>query len=597
MGFPVVVFLAASYFLGRAYFSPVWDLARRDVFLVGNGFLAFMAALVGLRFRWGRGALLLSLVLLLLANSLVSCYQAVVDSEFAFLRRDRVDIKGVSGFYYHRNYLAGFLAFAFPVFAARAAERHHLMVRFGLLVLLVIGALVGLLTNSRSGFAVMMGGGILSFVLARHWALREEGARRALSWKRTSAVGAALLLVSLFGFWGFERIMENRGGDGILSGQLEERLRMAGLALDLWFQRPFLGMGAESYSYGFPRNFAGLGGWVGDAVMAHSDYAQVLCDYGLVGLLLVLTLIVYAAWAALAQPAAEEEVPPGGKVIWLKAGALGVLAAEVTRSLFDFNLHIAPNLILFAFLVAGGSIAWLSMGNNRSSEARQGVRKIPVVGLSLIGLVGAFTIWSGKAEIFAAPTWAAIEGKKLKNESVIALQRDYAKQAPSFEVWQEIARQSLSRRVNTEEPQPSVLRQVAEDWERTVERHPLDGESLASYARALDELGQYEKAGRYHLRALQAVGRRENKYGVIHGIGWHFLRQGHEAFHNRRSGEALSYFQEAQEAFAESYRRNYSRSEHNKAAREATGKWVSFLQQARIEPEPVPLLDWQSKLP
>ena len=364
------------------------------------------------------------------------------------------------------------------------------------------------------------------------------------------------------------------------------RLQMAGIAFDAWLKEPFLGQGSYVFSYFFPKNFSGLPGWYGDAKMVHSDYLQVLAEYGLVGLGFVLLLLVTFFTSTVLN--GRDETHWSGQ--WLRFACFGVLLAEAIRAVFDFNLHVLPNLMLFAILSGGGSLVLAHQGAEAKTE--------PVLGrvAHFFTLVAAlcftgFGVYSLRREIVALPVWGQVEVARAQGKSDASLFRQYVELAPTFVVSRQLARRSLA-----ETSQDRDLEEAREDWKRVIELHPLDGESLSNYARTLDDLERFKVSEEFHLRALEAVGRRENKYGVIHGVGWHLARRAEKAFHGRRSGEALFLFQEAKAAFDESHRLGFSRTIHNRAAIQSINKWISFLEGVRIEPMPVKTLPWKSKL-
>lgn len=593
----------AGYFLLRGAVSPVWDLARRDLFLVVSGCLAFVVASSALKYKGGRVLLLGVVILLVFLNGIFSLMQLKLDEELAFLRGGRVDRLGVSGFYYHRNYLAGFLEISFPVIIAVCVSfancrKWLVSLHFGLWAT-TAGSLC-FLTNSRGGFGVMIVGGLVAFALellgfARN-GVRARGEKKRF-WVFCIVILGCILIAG-GGSLLLMEILDNRGGS--VDGALNWRLRMAGVAMDAWLQnRPF-GMGAETYSYLFPKLFSGSGSWYGDAGMAHSDYLQLLSDYGIVGLFLVFCLIVGIAGRLLrkAADASEPEVGEGGS--WLRSAAFGALIAEVLRAAFDFNLHIAPNLILFAIVMAGG----VNAGRNvfvieacSKEVKRHKLGKSSQLGALLLVMgMSCYGLWAGWREIIYIGDWGEVEKLQASGESSSAALRAYSEKAPSFEVLKSVAQKSLIVAIEDSSIEAKGFSQAKEDWRRVVERHPYDGEGLANYARCLDEVKAFSEAERFHLRALLAVSSRENKYGVIYGVGWHLAKRGEDALISRRSEEALFLFQSAEGAFQESFRRNFSRESSTRLALLWTKGRIQFLKGARIEPVEVPVLDWRAHI-
>ena len=593
--------LVAGYLLVRGGLSPVWDLARRDLFLILAGGLGYLAASSALQLKSGRALFLGVIVLLVIGNAWVAFYQWRVDEAYAFLRSDRVDTKGVSGFYYHRNYLAGFLEIACPILLAASLSKNLWLGRLSLLVPLLLGLFVCFLSNSRSGFGATVLACLVVFLVQCF----KGGARveRKAQFGGLKLVAVVLFSLALMvgGQHFLSVILENRGGSEAAEDSVTGRLQMAGLAIDLWNENPLWGMGAESYSYLFPKYFSGLEDRVGNAQMAHSEYLQLLTDYGAVGLFAVVFLIGTMAFLILRG---SEDVD--GKVLetevggwWLESAAVGVLVAEVLRAAIDFNLHIAPNLTLFAIVIAGGVSARGGITSDKEGSGKGGnllscLSRALAVALAIGG--SGYGLRAGWNEVSLAREWVAIEVMRAKGQNDKNALRSFSQKAPSFRILREIARSSMTAALQPEDSREGDFGLAAADWHKVVERHPMDGESLANYARCLDQLGEFDVAERYHARALEAVGRRENKYGVVHGVGWHLVRRANRAAQERRPGEALYLYLEAEEAFLESENRRFSKAKYNRPAIRLVKSRIEFFEGARINPEPVEILDWRSQL-
>ncbi|MGJ8723037.1 MAG: O-antigen ligase family protein [Roseibacillus sp.] len=542
---------------------------------------------------------LAAIVVLILGNTLVGIYQWQIDEGFAFLRSERSDTAGISGFYYHRNYLAGFCEIACPVLFAASLSRTTWLGRLGVALPLVLGVGICFLSNSRGGFGVMVLACLVVYFLESLRTRKKNSRQTKSEALRPLVVTVVLVVLGLVGRYCWLAIFENRGGTGGAEGSLLGRLKMAGLAFDIWLESPLWGMGAESYSYLFPRFFAGLPGWLGDAQMAHSDYLQLLTDYGAVGLIAVVLLIGGMAFLVLRRIdfGTENFDEQECGVLWLRSAAAGALVAEVLRATLDFNLHVAPNLIVFAMVVAGGGSCYQDLVGKVVKNGKSVLKLDPLSrGLAVVMAIGAggYGIWAGENEILAARDWAAIEVLRQRGENDEVALRRFSEKAPSFRVLRRVAQNSFDDALESADGSDFI--QTSEDWRRLVEIHPLDGESLANYARCLDEMKMFEKAENYHARALEAVARRENHYGVIHGVGWHLVRRANENARARRPGEALFLYLSAKEVFEESRQRGFSRTRHNRDALKWVEKRIEFLEGARIEPESVDVLDWKSKL-
>ena len=611
-----LVSVITVYFFSRAYFSPVWDLARRDVFLVAGGFLAFGAALSVLRSSKGRASFLVILAILIWGNGIVGGYQYFVDPEFRILRTlpfsDFETKRVATGFFYHRNSLACFLQLCLPVFVAHffLSSNRILKANAALCVASCIG--IGFLTFSRWGFSAMLIGGVLATWMSlrvNSAKVRTVGSTAKQKLFILLGVGGALVFAVLASIL-ISNILGERGGEVSVEGSLRARLSMYGIALNVWQQNVLFGAGSQTFSYLFPRYFYGLPRWSGDAQMAHSEYFQLLSDYGIIGFLLVLLLIVFFGFLFIRK---SEQIVEEGKrgnsktsrfddsVLWLLPAAFGALGGVVTRAMLDFQLYLAPNLILLSLIIGGGVVACSRVPQGETNEPIQrNGRGKEVIGLVVcllfVLLVAIFGLKSGWRELTALPKWIQLERDRVAGLENIEEWREYAEQAPSFHVLRPIARQSLKRAITTRHD-VTAFEQAKEDWKRLLVLHPFEGEVLANYARCLDELGELKEAEDYHLKALEAVGRRENKYGVLSGVGGHFLKLAEQAFVQRKTERSLFLYLKAEEAFVESQRRGYNPDGVTRKTRQWVRERIEFLEGARIVPEEGPCLDWQAVLP
>jgi O-antigen ligase len=106
-----------------------------------------------------------------------------------------------------------------------------------------------------------------------------------------------------------------------------------------------LGVGLGAYPIAYARYDDSSG--IYSVEQAHNDYLQIIADAGLVGAVCLVAFIIFvvrAASRALAQPGPVE-----------RSVALGATVACVgigIHSLFDFNLQVTSNALLFLLLVA-----------------------------------------------------------------------------------------------------------------------------------------------------------------------------------------------------------------------------------------------------
>lgn len=111
---------------------------------------------------------------------------------------------------------------------------------------------------------------------------------------------------------------------------------------------PFFGMGAGSFQWCARLMMPA------ESILAHNDYAQLLSEYGLIGVLMLMVFLtghLRAGFSAVFRHRGQ-----GGGVIGSRSnsgaillGALAVVSAQLVHSAFDFNMHLSSNALLAAF--------------------------------------------------------------------------------------------------------------------------------------------------------------------------------------------------------------------------------------------------------
>lgn len=133
-------------------------------------------------------------------------------------------------------------------------------------------------------------------------------------------------------------------GPARVTAASSDRSDEAKAALEVARQRPVTGAGPgrAHLSWRTP------GGAVAVARFAHNEYLQTLADLGIVGVVLLLTLLF-----VLAQAVRRGRARPGSPAAW--AGAAAGLVALAVHGLFDFGWHV-PALPLVGGLLVGIAI-------------------------------------------------------------------------------------------------------------------------------------------------------------------------------------------------------------------------------------------------
>ncbi|NNC87758.1 MAG: hypothetical protein HKN82_04770 [Akkermansiaceae bacterium] len=556
-------FCAGSlYFLVSAWASPVYDLGRLDLPLVcGFGLSVIVGAT---KPDWRYVAPTLAAVAL--GHAAAGIYQEFVDPTFAVFRHPRSDTFGVSGLYYHRNYLAGFLEIFIPfwgtmIFGHRGAR--PLTVGFNTIVLVLAGALL-VLTNSRGGLAAAGIGFLVAMFIVgiarwRSGRRKTRGAIIALGGTATVVFVTALVFLVRI-------VFQQRGKGAQLSEGIadEGRLGLVGIAYERWMSQPLFGNGSRSFSYEAITHWdpSRMGTWVGSPNMVHNDYLQVLADYGAVGLIL---LLGFTAWVVIfavrrVMSARTDRRRPGEG--WIPAAMVGAIAASAVHGLVDFNLHILPNIMMLG-IVVGLMPGMVARKNHEVDIAGKARFKGPALAILAV-ILGLSWITNGWREILYVPTLLrleeAVNSTEADDDDLLDAYREAFQKAPNFRIARSYADKELGRATDpdaTALAQEIGLSEAVRAYAASAERHPLDGITHLNHAVALRNADRFDEATEAFQRAIDLLWRREQKYGAMLVFSVHLAQKADALFEAKERAEALAYFERAKQYFQESWRLNH----------------------------------------
>ena len=346
--------LFCGYILVRAFFSPSPDLARLDACMVLAGLTVYLFTTCVLTSAKGRMAIWTCLLVASMAHVAVGAIQFRFGNNFMpipFLQRFDYGARA-SGFYVCPNHLAGLLEVVgilglsmlcwsrWPVWG-------KLLVGYATLV--CYAGIV--LTGSRGGYISVVAS-LIVFALLSVFMLRAAGARSLL---RIGGAGFLVVLVALAAlFWTFQKsdfLIDRARSVGI---QEKFRIDLSRAAIEQWRLSPLIGTGSGTYLF-YGRKFRSENVQT-DPIYVHSDYLQLLSEYGAIGLAAFLPfLLVHVRRGCvnvhrLGPRRVTRTQALTSNAMALNMGALGALAAIGVHSVVDFNLHIPANVLLMAFV-------------------------------------------------------------------------------------------------------------------------------------------------------------------------------------------------------------------------------------------------------
>ena len=271
------------------------------------------------------------------------------------------------GPFVNRNHYAGYMEMLTPVPLALVLARgvHKESWVFYGFASAVMGLTI-VVSLSRGGIVSLIAGIAFVFIMsARHERShrRETGdgltgeaslvsRRPSPTLKRGGVVALVAAVIILGVIWiGAEGIIERaaqsvdqmKGGDS--QAELFSRTEVWKDSWKMIRDNPITGVGLGAYETAFPI----YGRQNGTLVVnyAHNDYIQALTDGGIVGGLLALAFIVLILRAMFRAMKSEDSLL-AGLAIGFGAGVCSLLV----HSLFDFNLQVPSNALLFLFLSA-----------------------------------------------------------------------------------------------------------------------------------------------------------------------------------------------------------------------------------------------------
>ncbi len=577
---PVLLAGAAGllYFTIRALSSEVWDLGRHDLHLITMGWLTIVTvatcAVGGRELK----ILFFAIVAVFGAQFLAGFYQQWIDHEFTFFRRVRASGAGVSGLFWQWNNLAGLLVIMVPLFLGMAFCASRWKACTALLLLVGAGLVLVWLTKSRAGFAATMGGLVCAVVLGMHG----RAARKV--WVTVAVALLASLGAAMYTRVATSQLSEQRGqGQNVFDSS--SRLGLAGVAFDIWLEKPLFGNGSQSYRYLSVQYWDGdIPSWVDDPELAHNEYMQVLCDYGVVGLVLVIVFLVVVFLSALFSSRGSSRGPPVPLQAGLRVGAAAGLAAAMLHAIFDFQTHLLP--ILMMACIAIGLLVSVDSSPSRLAKGGHAILVILMSGLA-VAAVGRESVHTG--------AWLKWEKKRIADFEVDPAElpglRKLVESSPHYHAAEGYGRLQLSAYTHTPEGErPGVAFRLEEArWglEEARRRNPQDPRTLIELGLVLDHLGEFEEAAEVHREAIRVTELRERKFGAHAGLSHHFMKRGKRLWFSRRPEEALGCFLLAQHYLEISIARGYRfrRPQEFREWRAILKSYIKTLQDGAIRPE------------
>lgn len=356
----IALLALCGYVLVRAADSPVSYFAREDAALVVLAFLAYGLFLILTGTAASRRRLVEALALIVGIHLAFALIQALFLPTFWLIPgygRTITDRPG--GLFNHPDHFGGFLAMLVPLWLAMAVySRRSRPVRISA-VILAVGSGATVVTGGSGPAILALAAGSAAFlalslvILHRRINTRSKRA----GWRLLAAGSLVLLVVALVAAAPLGRLIDRTvlTKSGELSLPLVWKSGFAQIA-----ESPLLGTGSRtSYLYTRLHREEALDSSSTEPEFIHNEFLQIVADYGLVGLALLLVMLALHAHhgfrflrAYAAFPPAPGAVVPKSDHLAFVTGAMASLAALGVLCCFDFVLHLPAYMLVGALFLA-----------------------------------------------------------------------------------------------------------------------------------------------------------------------------------------------------------------------------------------------------
>lgn len=532
----ILVFGVAAYLVARACDSPVAYFAREDAALVLGSFLCYALFLSVVTVQRWRQAMMYSLAALVLVNLGYAFIQSIVDPAMWLIPGyERTIPDRVGGLFNHPEHFTAFIAVTTPLWLSIATfGRHEKVVRMAWWGLAALSIVTVLLTANTIGL-LTLGAGIVAYAIMAGlivWPnLSASGKNRALlATVAVSTVAAGgLTLKTVFAGKDLE--------GGVAVSTRGELLPIWEAGLKQIGEAPVFGTGSRSsYIYGRTFRSENLGVGVTEPEFVHNEFLQTVADYGLVGFLLVMAMLMLhfkngvgfvRAYIGFRPPSGR--VAPHSDHLGLALGSIATLAAMMILSVFDFAMHLP----IFA-ITASVLLAVLAAPDPMALALKKKETLVP--GGPLMFTNRAVAFGCGIAMFLFGITFTRSEFSYELARLAFEADKSNFKQFRHLKAARELDPSNpyaytLSAHAQvagiTPELEPQVRKHILESADRYFSHarklYPQDVFAAVGHAAVLDELGWRDRAGRILTEA------RENAplYGnLMLAEAEHYLRNG-----------------------------------------------------------------------
>jgi|GEM_PF-575698 len=525
---PVLAFL--FYLAVWYHFTPIEFLTRIE----GLWALTYGAVFLSVRYMFPQRGWLIVLLAGFLVVALICCGFALSklgQSIYPIWGENRPDYGGrISGFFGCPNHFGNFMVMGALIAVVMAGiSSFPWVVRicfFYIFGMLSAGVFLSL---SRGSYGAWLAGmlvvaGVFFYRSTLGW-----------MWKAAVALGA---MAAVGGSFLINEAAVNRGSQMLHD---DFRFKLFSESWNLWQTKPIFGHGPATFDFVHQR-FHGPE-FISRAYFTHNDYLNTLCDYGAIGLGIVLVFVVLVALAFRApkESTLTERQQDLAVLGW------ATLTALLVHEMVDFNFHIpacalgfcaimgvassrterqqrAPLCLPFNFLLAGTALvaAFFLITATWKTRAARAILPYTDDGLlelqpdRLMGLVTSARAWDPYSPFIS------VRGADAMRVHVAGLADKIVKLRQSTTPKEKEAAEMEELLTKRQERGEDALRLY-----RLAEKaNTLDDTLRIKQGMVLDLLDRPQEAYLYYQQAIQ---KQPNNLFFVHVLGYHFLRTGNFA--------------------------------------------------------------------
>ena len=535
----IVVAVFFAYILGRAMQSPVEYLARPDIYMVLACLATYGVTALCFQKSGPRLALLVCIFGLAVVEVMFGVRQFAGEHgwmPFGFLREPT---QRASGSFISPIHLAGYLeavapfALAIAIWGTQRSWARWLCMYVALLCYIGV-----VLTASRGGWLASLFSLLVLGVLALIVTYRTDRPRFP------GMVYMVILMVVLVPSISYPLMVQS----ALLKKRLATITNVAALpegtydirqanwaaALEQWKLSKRTGTGAGTHLY-YGRLFR-RPELQPDPEHAHSDYLELLAEYGIIGAAGMAALLGVHALAGLGGfrrlVRAREDDPYGPRFqLACTIGALTAFSAHAAHAVVDFNMHLPGNAIFLAIIF--GFLANTGDEAEPSLEAEEPGEPAPEPPRGLTSKVAAWSV-AGIGVWICVIALPKFPGEYWCEKARVAVRnRDYGKAISDGQKaleWENInpfihLHIGQAHRITAEKTARALRKPhyltAAESFKEGLKLFPQDEELWVRYAQTLEGLGDFRAAGDAYRQAVNL----DPNLGVIRSHYSRFLRK------------------------------------------------------------------------